>query len=158
MDAEQIVRDAKLQGVDDEPLTEELLERLLASATPEAYLSQTPTDDRTLSDYLNDLIEARGITRADVVRGSAVNGTFVYQIFNGTRHVTRDNAIRIAFGIGCSLRETQRLLRHAGVSELWCKDRRDAIIIHCIERGLSRVECDDELYRLGEPTLTPREG
>ena len=149
---------AQPQGTDEEPLTEELLERLLASATPEAYLSQAPTDDRTLGDYLNDLIDAKGITRADVVRGSAVNGTFVYQIFNGTRRVSRDNAIRLAFGIGCTLRETQRLLRHAGVSELWCKDRRDAVIIHCIERGLSRVECDDELYRLGEPTLTPQEG
>ncbi len=65
----------------------------------------------------------------------------------------RDNAIMLAFGLGCSLVETQRLLRLAGVSELWPKIRRDAIIIWSIKEGLSREECDDELWRLGEKTL-----
>lgn len=149
---------ADMTETQTEPLTEELLERLLASSSPEAYLDQTPTDDRSLSDYLMDLIDAHGVRRADVVRRSAVNSTFVYQIFAGERQVGRDNAIKIAFGIGCTLRETQRLLRHAGLSELWCKNRRDAIIIHCIDQGLSLPECDDELFRLGEPTLVQREG
>lgn len=141
-----------------EELTEELLQRLLATTSPEAYLEQTVTDDRTLGDYLHDIIEAKGLRRADVVRASTVNSTFVYQIFNGTRRVSRDNAIKLAFGAQCNLRETQRLLRHAGVSELWCKNRRDAIIIFCIEHGYSLPECDDELYRLGEETLVSREG
>lgn len=141
-----------------EELTEELLERLLASATPEAYLEQATLDDRSLADYLTELAAEKGIKRAEVIRRSALNPTFAYQAFGGTRQLGRDNAIRMAFGIGCSLRETQRLLRHAGVSELWCKDRRDAIIIHCIDNGYSLVECDDELYRLGESTLVPREG
>ena len=146
------------QQAQHEELTEELLQRLLASATPEAYLAQTTTDDRSLADYLLDLIDARNMTRADVVRASAVNSTFVYQVFNGERHVGRDNAIKLALGIGCTLRETQRLLRHAGVSELWCKNRRDAIIIFCIEQGYTLPECDDELYRLGEDTLVSQEG
>lgn len=149
---------ADMTETQTEPLTEELLERLLASSSPEAYLDQAPTDDRSLSDYLMDLIDAHGVRRADVVRRSAVNSTFVYQIFAGERQVGRDNAIKIAFGIGCTLRETQRLLRHAGLSELWCKNRRDAIIIHCIDQGLLLPECDDELFRLGEPTLVQREG
>ena len=75
------------QQAQHEELTEELLQRLLASATPEAYLAQTATDDRSLADYLLDLIDARNMTRADVVRASAVNSTFVYQVFNGERHV-----------------------------------------------------------------------
>ena len=149
---------ADMTETQTEPLTEELLERLLASSSPEAYLDQAPTDDRSLSDYLMDLIDAHGVRRADVGRRSAVNSSFVYQIFAGERQVGRDNAIKIAFGIGCTLRETQRLLRHAGLSELWCKNRRDAIIIHCIDQGLSLPECDDELFRLGEPTLVQREG
>ena len=141
-----------------ERLTEELLARLLASATPDAYLAAEKTDDRTLSDYLLDLIDEHNVSRADVVRGSAVNSTFVYQVFNGTRKIGRDNAIKLAFGIGCTLRETQRLLRHAGVSELWCKNRRDAIIIYAVDNGYSLAECDDELYRLGEATLVSMEG
>lgn len=139
-------------------LTEDLLERLLASSSPEAYLSEGATDDRSLADYLLDLLDQKDMTRADVVRSSAVNPTFVYQIFDGKRKVGRDTAIKLALGMRCSLRETQRLLRHAGVSELWCKNRRDAIIIYCIEHGFDRAETDDELFRLEEKTLVSREG
>ena len=136
-----------------EVLTEELLERLLASASPEAYLASAPTEARDLAAYLHDLINARGIGRADVIRASGVNATFCYQVFQGTRRPGRDTALMLAFGIGCSLRETQRLLRLAGDAELWVRNRRDAIIIHCLSAGLSREECDDALYRLGEATL-----
>ena len=141
-----------------EPLTEELLQRLLEASSPEAYLDETATDDRELSDYLYDLIEARGLSRAEVARASAVNATFVYQIFAGMRKVSRDNVIKLALGIGCSLRETQRLLRHAGVSGLWCKKRRDAIIIYCINQGMSLAQTDDTLYRMQEDTLVSAEG
>ena len=59
----------------------------------------------------------------------------------------------LAFGLHCDLRQTQRLLRLAGVSELWCKQRRDAILIWCIDHGYTREQADDELFRLGEKTL-----
>lgn len=141
-----------------EELTDELLERLLASASPEAYLLHTKLDNRSLSDYLLALIDAKGLTRADVVRRSKINSTFAYQLFGGKRQAGRDNAIRLALAIGCTLDEAQCLLRYAGHSELWCKNRRDAIIIFCIDRGYTLDECDDELYRLGEDTLVPEDG
>ena len=111
--------------------------------------------DRSLSDYLFDLLRERGIKRADVVRASGLHQTVVYDIFSGKSYPDRDNAIMLAFGLGCDLVETQRLLRLAGVSELWPKVRRDAIVIWSIKEGLSREECDDELWRLGEKTLFP---
>ncbi len=140
-----------------EELTEELLERLLNSASPEAYLSETSLPDRTLSSYLHDLLREKGLTRAQVIRASGINATFGYQIFSGARKPGRDNAIMLAFALNCDLRETQRILRLANVSELWCKVPRDAIIILCIEHGLSREQTDDELFRLGEATLLEAE-
>ena len=140
-----------------EKLTEELLERLLASSSPEAYLAENAIDDRNLSEYLFHLLDSKGLTRAQVARASTVNNTFVYQAFKGERGMSRDNYIKLAFGLGCNLRETQRLLRQAGVSELWCKDRRDAVIILCIEHGLDLAQTDDELYRLGIDTLVDGE-
>ena len=136
-----------------EPLTEELLERLLSSATPEAYLADAPLTDDDLSSFLRRMVDDRDMSRAEAIRRSGVNTTFCYQIFQGTRKPGRDHAIMLALGIGCDLRQTQRLLRLAGVNELWCKDRRDAIIIFCVEHGYSRTETDDELWRLGERTL-----
>lgn len=137
----------------EEHLTEELLERLRASARPEAYLDEGLTIDRKLSDYLYELLAERGLKRSDVIRASGLNGTFVYDAFKGKTRLGRDKAIMLALGIGCNLRETQRLLRLDGVSELWPKVRRDAIIIWCIEHGYSRAETDDELYSLGVKTL-----
>ena len=44
-------------------------------------------------------------------------------------------------------------MKLAGAAELYPKVRRDAIIIWCIDRGMSREACDDELWRFGEKTL-----
>lgn len=136
-----------------EKLTEDLLAHLLTVTSPEAYLNQGFTVDRRLSDYLHEILRERGVKRADVVRASGINVTVVYDIFAGKSLPGRDHAIMLAFGLHCSLRETQRLLRLANVAELWPKIRRDAIIIWCINQGMTRAECDDELWRLDEKTL-----
>lgn len=140
-------------GRQPERLTSDLLEQLLASSTIESYLSEPEVADRSLTDYLGELLESRGIKRSDVVRASGINSTFVYDIFVGRSKPGRDRAIMLAFGLGCDLPQTQRLLRLCNASELWCKRRRDAIIIWCIEHGFTRAQADDELYRLGEHTL-----
>lgn len=141
----------------EEQLTDELLERLLASASPEAYLSTMEPEDRTLSEYLFSLLHDKGLSRSEVFEAAGIDRTHGYQIFEGIRKVGRDRAIMLAFGLRCTLRETQHLLRFAGVAELWCKVRRDAIIIYCIEHGFDRTECDDTLYRMGERTLLPED-
>lgn len=141
---------------DGEQLTDELLQRLLSSSSPEAYLDVTSVGERCLAEYLRTMLVKHNVSRAQAARASAINSTFAYQVFSGERKVRRDNAIRLALGIGCTLGETQRLLRHAGFSELWCTIRRDAIIMYCIGHGFSLVQCDEELYRLGEATLVPQ--
>ena len=94
--------------------------------------------------------EAHGLKKSQVIRASGLNPTFCYQIFEGARRPGRDSAIMLAFGLGCSLVEALRL---AGASELWSRNRRDAIIIFCLEHGMDRAQTDDELWRLGEKTL-----
>ena len=140
-----------------ERLTEDLLERLLTADSPEEYLDCDSLVDQELVDYLEQLRRERGLKKADVIRGSALNSTFVYDIFNGKSKPGRNNAIMLAFGLHCSLRETQRLLRLVGVAELWPKNRRDAIIIWCINQGDDLTACDEELWRLGEETLVDPE-
>ena len=136
-----------------ERLTEDLLQRLLKSSSPEAYLAEGETLDRRLPDYLFELLRERGLRRNHVISSTGLNATQVYDIFKGKSKPGRDTAIMLAFGLRCTLVEAQRLLRLAGVSELWPKVRRDAIIIWCLDRGLTRAECDDELWNLGERAL-----
>lgn len=144
-------------------VTDELLQLLLKSSSPEQYLSQLPpvdsvADGPTLPDYLARLLVEKSLKRSQVIRDSGLNATFCYQVFQGTRNLGRDNAIMLAFGLRCDLHQTQRLLTRAGLAELWCRQRRDAIIIFCVEHGMTRAGCDDELWRLGEPTLLPERG
>ena len=102
-----------MADIPEEHLTEELLDRLLASASIEQYLDEGLVSARTLTDYLFDRMEAHGLKRADVVRASGLNATVVYDIFSGKSRPGRDHAIMLAFGLKCTLRETQRLLRLA---------------------------------------------
>ncbi len=136
----------------EERLTEDLLARLLAAPNPDSYLGEGLTLQRSLADYLHELLAAKGLKRADV-SGLGIEFHGCLRCVLGQSRLGRDNALMVAFGLGCSLRETQRLLKLAGAAELYPKVRRDAIIIWCIDRGMSREACDDELWRFGEKTL-----
>ena len=137
-----------------EPLTEDLLDELLHSPTPDAYLQAAPVCDRTLAGYLNELLAEKRLERASVVRMANLNETFGYQIFTGSRNPSRNKVLQIAFAMALSMKETNRALTAAGVSVLNCKDRRDAIIIFCIDRGCSLQKVNEELYRFGEETVS----
>lgn len=141
----------------EERLTEDLLEQLLAADRPEDYLDHERLVSQELADYLEQLRGAQDMSKADVIRESELNSTFVYDMFQGKSKPGRDNAIKLAFGLRCTLKQAQRLLRLSGMAELWPKKRRDAIIIWCIEQGKSLVSCDEELWRLGETTLVDAE-
>ena len=136
-----------------ERLTEELLDELLSTSDLEEYLERNEPGRRTLSEYLNQLLAEKGLERSRVVRMANLNDTFGYQIFQGTRNPSRDKVLQIAFAMALTLRETNRALTAAGVSELYCNDRRDAIISFWLDRGCSLQKVNEELYRFGEKTI-----
>ena len=136
-----------------EPLTEELLDELLEAPSIDGYLDVHAPGTRSLSDYLNELLVAKRLKRSQVVRMANLNETFGYQIFTGARNPSRDKVLQIAFAMALTLRETNRALEAAGVSSLYSKDRRDAIIIFCLDRGCSLQKVNEELNRFGERTI-----
>ena len=137
----------------NEPLTEELLEQLLASPSPAAFAAANQISNRSLPDYLQQLLDEKGLERAQVVREAGLNETYGYQIFMGQRNPGRNKLLQLAFAMGMSLKEANRTLQAAGVNELYCKNRRDAIIIFCIDHGYSLLQAEQELYRFGEDTI-----
>ena len=137
----------------EEPLTEELLGELLSAPSPESFIANTKTSKRSLSEYLQQLLSEKGLERSKVVREAGLNDTFGYQIFKGTRKASRDKVLQLAFAMRLNLRETDRLLQAAGANELYCKNRRDAIIIFAVQKGYSLQKVNEELYRFGEETI-----
>ncbi len=136
-----------------EKLTEELLDELLEAPSLDGFLAENDLTAPSLSEYLCSLLEAKRLKRSQVVHRADLNQTFGYQIFTGKRNPSRNKVLQIAFAMALTLRETNRALEAAGVSSLYSKNRRDAIIIFCIERGCSLQKVNEELYRFGEETL-----
>ncbi len=134
-------------------LTEELLAELLEAPDIDAFLDAHQLGEPSLPDYLNALLAEKNLERAQVVRMANLNETFGYQIFMGTRNPSRNKLLQIAFAMALTLRETNRMLEAGGVSSLYSKSRRDAIIIFCLERGCSLQRVNEELYRFGEETI-----
>lgn len=138
----------------EEPLTEDMLSELLDAPNPKSFIDQPEVSERSLSEYLNELLRLKGLERSKVVRLAGINETFGYQIFMGSRKASRDNLLKLAFAMTLNLRETNRLLQAGGVNGLYCKDRRDAIIIFSLSHGYSLQKTEEELYRFGETTIS----
>lgn len=137
----------------EEPLTEELLAELLDAPSPIAFTDVYHITSRSAAEYLNYLLDKKGLKRAAVIKAAGLNETFGYQIFKGERQGSRNKMLQLAFAMQLSLTETNRLLQAARVNELYPKDRRDAIIIFCLDKGYTLREAECELYRFGEATI-----
>lgn len=111
----------------DKKLTDELLNELLDAPNIDGYIKEHDFATPSLSNYLKQLLQEKGLERSHVVRMADLNETFGYQIFTGARHPSRNKVLQIAFAMALTLKETNRALTAAGVSVLNCEDRRDAI-------------------------------
>ena len=136
-----------------EKLTEELLNDLITAPSIDRYVGDHDLHAPSLSEYLCGLLDEKQLKRVQVVRMANLNETFGYQIFTGQRGATRDKILQIAFAMALTLRETNRALRAGGASSLDPHNRRDAIILYCLDRGCSLQKVNEELYRFGERTV-----
>ena len=134
-------------------LTEEVLQELLEAPSIDSFIAEHEFPSCTLAEYLQQLLEQKYLERARVVRMADLNETFGYQIFAGARNPSRNKVLQIAFAMALTLKETNRALSASGASTLNCKNRRDAIIIFCLDHGCSLQKVNEELFRLGEETV-----
>lgn len=98
----------------DKKLTEELLNELLDAPNIDGYIKEHDFAAPSLSDYLKQLLQEKGLERSRVVRMADLNETFGYQIFTGARHPSRNKVLQIAFAMALTLKETNRALTAAG--------------------------------------------
>ena len=139
--------------------TAELNHGIRTATDIEDYLDREKDQLLTLGlhEYLTLLLKQKGLSRAEVVRRSLLDRTYLYQIFRGERLPSRDKLLAIAFGMGLTVEETQRTLRLGGYSELYPRVERDALILFAILHGYKITEADSLLIDHGCDTLTARE-
>lgn len=138
----------------EEVLTEELLKELLNRPDIDSFVDEKNLEDLRFADCLNNFMNEKGMDRKSIIHKTNINETHAYQMFSGDRGASRNKVLQLALAMGIDLRQTNKLLHSAGVSALYCKNRRDAIIIFYIKKGESLQIVDEKLYEFGEATLS----
>ena len=124
--------------------TTERLDKILQNADTsdfKKYREEELTEELpSLSDYLNEYIAKKNLLVADVVKNSRMSKDYAYALLNGNRkNPTKDRIIALCLAIGMNLAETQRALKICGMV-LYSKNKRDAAIIICINRGIYDID------------------
>lgn len=143
--------DAALANLNWMPSTLALEHEIKSTANIENYFKKHSSHmlSHSLPEHLKLLLEQKGISRADIVRNSLLNRTYVYQIFDGRRMPSRNKLIAIAFGMHLSAEETQEMLKLAGYRKLYAKDARDAILLFSLNQQLNIEDTNELLYDYG---------
>ena len=103
----------------------------------------------TLAEYLGQLLEEKGLTKAEVVRRSNLDQVYGYHIFSGyKKSPSKEKVLALALALGLSPEEAQRLLYYAGAKQLYVRVPWDSVIWYAMEHGLSVGEANDLLARL----------
>lgn len=127
--------------------TEELNHEIKLATDINDYLKDNKENmlSYCLPEYLTLLLEKKGISRADVVRGSLLDRAYVYQIFSGEKTPSRDKLIALAFGLCLSGEETQKMLKLSCNRELYARDERDALILFALRQQKTIFETNEIL-------------
>lgn len=117
--------------------------------------NQSSITDPTLREYLEKLLLLKGLKRQDVIKNAELDSNYINQLFSGIKTKPgRNQTLSLAFGFELNNEETARLLKIAGVGALYPKNKRDAVIIHSLEKGKSSTQTNELLNSLNLGTLS----
>ena len=102
-----------------------------------------------LPECLSWLLSQYDKKKSDVINRSGLNQIYAYQIFAGTKNPSRDKLIALMFGYELSVDDGNMLLKSAGLSNLYPRNKRDVVIIFGLNNKLNIGEVDEALFDLG---------
>lgn len=110
--------------------------------------------DRPMGDYLDTLLKKYKMTKNRLQCEAGLSRQYLYEVYNGSKKMSRNKILNIIFALHTDLDEAQNLLKYSGNSQLYPKDMKDSILIFCIQKKMSLTEVNDILYELAIDTLT----
>lgn len=136
--------------------TKALLKILDTSSNINEYIDKYENEliDMNFKEYINKLAEEKNCSIPDIIKQGEMNESYCYQLFKGIRKPSRDKIIQLCFGMKLNINESNKLLQTAEKSELYCKNKRDAIIIFGLNNNLPIIDVEEILIdRALEPLL-----
>lgn len=107
----------------------------------------------SLSQLLAQLLESKGLKKAQVIKNAEFSEVYGYQIFSGLRVPERKKLLCLAVGMRLNIEETQQLLKCAGYSQLYVKLPFDSVVLYGLCKALSVTQINELLYEYGLETL-----
>lgn len=99
------------------------------------------SSNRVFADYFREVTQKRSITLQDVFLRADIPERYGYKLISGEKHTRqRDLIIRMCLVGKLTTKETQHALKLYGLSELYPRIRRDAIIIIALNQRLNTID------------------
>lgn len=107
----------------------------------------------SFNEYLSGLCADRGEVPERIIKRANIERSFGHQLFKGTKKPSRDTVLQLAFGFEADVDTAQELLKHAGMSALYPRVKRDAAIIYCLHNRFTIVETQNVLHDMKLPLI-----
>ncbi|MBN2878373.1 MAG: hypothetical protein JXN65_01975 [Clostridia bacterium] len=135
--------------------TEKILEEIDNSLSLAEFLQNNEGQFEllTIGEYIELEIAKRGLKKEQIIRDSGIIKRYFNQIISGAKSPTRRYIIRILLSMELDLPDIQWYLKACDYNQLFVKNKRDAIIIYCVNQKLSVKECNEMLNNVGLENL-----
>ena len=117
-----------------------------------AYLAKT---SMSFYRFIDDIIKKKKLKRQDIILKANLPQKYGYKLLSGETHTTdRNKILKLCFSMQMTLVEAQTALKLYGMSELYPKIKRDAMLIIAFNNKIFWIDDINEwLIQQGEEPL-----
>ncbi len=123
------------------------LNKVLKNTEPEqiddylrTYADSLADGPHPFGDYMREMLRHKGMTQQALFDRAGLSQRYGYRLLTQETHTRqRDYILRLCFAASLSLQETQRALKLYGMSELYARIPRDAVLMIALNRGISEI-------------------
>ena len=126
-------------------LTKDIEEELSKSADFNEKLIENNTPPK-LCELLNDYIDKKKMTKADVIRMLNIDRNYGYWILNGSRNPTRNCLIQLSLLLELNVEQINYLMRLAGKSPLYVRNAVDAKVFYAINHHMDYFDAIEFIW------------
>ncbi len=114
----------------------------------ENYEKDLASSNRPFAVYMRERFRERDFTQQEVFRRADIPEKYGYRLISQEKRTTqRDYILRFCIAAQFTLDETQRALKLYGMSELYARIPRDAVLMIAFNRSMFDTDRVDDLLR-----------
>ena len=100
--------------------------------------------------YLLQLAQKKDISKAQIIRDAQLERTFGYHLLDGSKTLTRNKALALVFAARLTTEEANTFLKYAQLPQLYPRNRRDNVILFCLQKqkSLQETNCTLDDFQL----------